>query len=69
MPPAVATDSIVRVVKEKFDFSKAKFVNALMHEIEKFDVERALKRLKEKDRIEWLSVRFSHPPAGMWSTL
>ncbi|NJF24319.1 RsmB/NOP family class I SAM-dependent RNA methyltransferase [Thermococcus sp. Bubb.Bath] len=61
VPPAVATDSIVRVVKEKFDFSKAKFVNALMHEIEKFDIERALKKLKEKDRIEWLSVRFSHP--------
>ncbi|ASJ00743.1 RsmB/NOP family class I SAM-dependent RNA methyltransferase [Thermococcus gorgonarius] len=61
VPPAIATDSIIRVVKEKFDFSRAKFVNALMHSIEKFDVEKALKRLKEKDRIEWLSVRFSHP--------
>ncbi|WP_010478675.1 RsmB/NOP family class I SAM-dependent RNA methyltransferase [Thermococcus zilligii] len=59
--PAIATDSIIRVVKEKFDFSRAKFVNALMHSIEKFDVEKALERLKEKDRIEWLSVRFSHP--------
>ena len=61
VPPAVATDSIIRVVKERFDFSRAKFVNALMHSIEKFDVEKALKRLKEKDRIAWLSVRFSHP--------
>ncbi|WP_099209950.1 RsmB/NOP family class I SAM-dependent RNA methyltransferase [Thermococcus henrietii] len=61
VPPAIATDSVVRVVKERFDFSRAKFVNALMHSIEKFDVERALKRLKERDRIEWLSVRFSHP--------
>ena len=61
VPPAIATDSIIRVVKERFDFSKAKFVNALMHSIEKFDVEKALKRLKERDRIEWLSVRFSHP--------
>ncbi|ACS33956.1 RsmB/NOP family class I SAM-dependent RNA methyltransferase [Thermococcus gammatolerans] len=61
VPPAIATDSIIRVVKERFDFSRAKFVNALMHSIEKFDVERALKRLKERDRIEWLSVRFSHP--------
>ncbi|WP_457742075.1 RsmB/NOP family class I SAM-dependent RNA methyltransferase [Thermococcus sp.] len=61
VPPAIATDSIIRVVKERFDFSRAKFVNALMHSIEKFDVERALKKLKEKDRIEWLSVRFSHP--------
>ncbi|MBP1912550.1 RsmB/NOP family class I SAM-dependent RNA methyltransferase [Thermococcus stetteri] len=59
--PAIATDSVVRVVKERFDFSRAKFVNALMHSIEKFNVEKALKRLKEKDRIEWLSVRFSHP--------
>ncbi|KUH33287.1 SAM-dependent tRNA/rRNA cytosine-C5 methylase [Thermococcus celericrescens] len=61
VPPAVATDSIIRVVKERFDFSRAKFVNALMHSIEKFDVEKALKKLKERDRIEWLSVRFSHP--------
>ncbi|MEO2151908.1 MAG: transcription antitermination factor NusB, partial [Thermococcus sp.] len=61
VPPAIATDSVVRVVKERFDFSRAKFVNALMHSIEKFDVERALKRLKERDRVEWLSVRFSHP--------
>ncbi|QDA30702.1 RsmB/NOP family class I SAM-dependent RNA methyltransferase [Thermococcus indicus] len=61
VPPAIATDSIIRVVKERFDFSRAKFVNALMHSIEKFDVERALKKLKERDRIEWLSVRFSHP--------
>jgi 16S rRNA (cytosine967-C5)-methyltransferase len=61
VPPAVATDSIIRVVKEKFDFSRAKFVNALMHEIEKFDFEKALKKLKERDRIEWLSIRFSHP--------
>lgn len=61
VPPAIATDSIIRVVKERFDFSRAKFVNALMHSIEKFDVEKALKKLKEQDRIEWLSVRFSHP--------
>ncbi|NJE77163.1 RsmB/NOP family class I SAM-dependent RNA methyltransferase [Thermococcus sp. ES12] len=61
VPPAIATDSIIRVVKERFDFSRAKFVNALMHSIEKFDVDKALKKLKERDRIEWLSVRFSHP--------
>ncbi|WP_297501234.1 RsmB/NOP family class I SAM-dependent RNA methyltransferase [Thermococcus sp.] len=61
VPPAIATDSIIRVVKERFDFSRAKFINALMHSIERFDVEKALKELKEKDRIEWLSVRFSHP--------
>ncbi|AEH23738.1 RsmB/NOP family class I SAM-dependent RNA methyltransferase [Pyrococcus yayanosii] len=59
--PAIATDSIVRVVKERFDLAKAKFVNAILREVEKFDVERALKKLKEKDRVEWLSVRFSHP--------
>ena len=61
VPPAIATDSIIRVVKEKFDFSRAKFVNALMHSVEEFDVDKALKELKERDRIEWLSVRFSHP--------
>ncbi|AMM53522.1 RsmB/NOP family class I SAM-dependent RNA methyltransferase [Pyrococcus kukulkanii] len=59
--PAIATDSVVRVVKEKFDLTRAKFVNAILREVEKFNVERALKKLKEKDRMEWLSVRFSHP--------
>ncbi|RLF89027.1 SAM-dependent tRNA/rRNA cytosine-C5 methylase [Thermococci archaeon] len=59
--PAIATDSVVRVVKEKFDLTKAKFANAILREVEKFNVERALKKLKEKDRMEWLSVRFSHP--------
>lgn len=59
--PAIATDSVVRVVKEKFDLTRAKFANAVLREVEKFNVERALKRLKERDRIEWLSVRFSHP--------
>ncbi|CAB49816.1 RsmB/NOP family class I SAM-dependent RNA methyltransferase [Pyrococcus abyssi] len=59
--PAIATDSVVRVVKEKFDLTKAKFANAILREVEKFNVEKALRKLKEKDRIEWLSVRFSHP--------
>ncbi len=61
VPPAVATDSVVRVVKERFDVSRVKFVNALMRSIEGFDVERALRQLKEQDRMEWLSIRFSHP--------
>ncbi|ASJ11278.1 SAM-dependent tRNA/rRNA cytosine-C5 methylase [Thermococcus sp. P6] len=61
VPPAVATDSIIRVVKERFDLATSRFVNALMHSIEKFDVDEALRRLRERDRIEWLSVRFSHP--------
>ncbi|MFA4640596.1 RsmB/NOP family class I SAM-dependent RNA methyltransferase [Pyrococcus kukulkanii] len=59
--PAIATDSVVRVVKEKFDLTKAKFANAILREAEKFNIEKALKKLKEKDRMEWLSVRFSHP--------
>ncbi|NJE11655.1 RsmB/NOP family class I SAM-dependent RNA methyltransferase [Thermococcus sp. LS2] len=59
--PAIATDSVVRVVKEKYDLSKAKFVNALLREVENFNLEKALKKLKEKDRIEYLSVKFSHP--------
>ncbi|AEC52409.1 sun protein (fmu protein) [Pyrococcus sp. NA2] len=59
--PAIATDSIVRVVKEKFDLTRAKFANAILREVEKFNVEKALRKLKEKDRIVWLSIRFSHP--------
>ncbi|WP_048056000.1 RsmB/NOP family class I SAM-dependent RNA methyltransferase [Pyrococcus sp. ST04] len=59
--PAIATDSVVRVVKDKFDLARAKFANAVLREVERFNVEKALRKLKEKDRIEWLSVRFSHP--------
>lgn len=59
--PAIATDSVVRVVKEKYDLNRAKFVNAVLREAEKFNLDRALKKLKEKDRIEYLSVKFSHP--------
>ena len=59
--PAIATDSIVRVVKEKYDLNRAKFINAILREVENFNLEKALKKLKEKDRIEYLSVKFSHP--------
>lgn len=59
--PAIATDSVVRVVKEKYDLNKAKFVNAILREAEKFNLDKALKKLKERDRIEYLSVKFSHP--------
>ncbi|MCD6189255.1 MAG: RsmB/NOP family class I SAM-dependent RNA methyltransferase [Thermococcus sp.] len=59
--PAIATDSVVRVVKEKYDLNRAKFINAILREVENFNLEKALKKLKEKDRIEYLSVKFSHP--------
>ncbi len=60
-PAAIATDSVVRVVKEKYDLPRARFVNALLREAENFELEEALKRLKEKDKLEYLSVKFSHP--------
>ncbi|WP_461864758.1 RsmB/NOP family class I SAM-dependent RNA methyltransferase [Thermococcus sp.] len=60
-PPGIATDSVVRVVKERYDLSRAKFVNALLREAEAFDVDAALKKLREKDRLEYLSIKFSHP--------
>ncbi|WP_456453483.1 RsmB/NOP family class I SAM-dependent RNA methyltransferase [Thermococcus sp.] len=60
-PPALATDSIVRVVKEKYDLPRAKFVNALLRGAEGFDLEKALKKLREKDRLGYLSIKFSHP--------
>ncbi|USS40634.1 RsmB/NOP family class I SAM-dependent RNA methyltransferase [Thermococcus aggregans] len=59
--PAIATDSVVRVVKERYDLKRAKFINAILREVESFNLDKALKKLKEKDRIEYLSVKFSHP--------
>ena len=59
--PAIATDSVVRVVKERYDLNRAKFINAILREIEGFNVENALKSLKERDKTEYLSVKFSHP--------
>ncbi|NJE26772.1 methyltransferase domain-containing protein [Thermococcus sp. MV5] len=59
--PAIATDSVVRVVKERYDLNRAKFINAILREIEGFNIEDALKSLKERDKTEYLSVKFSHP--------
>jgi len=61
VPPAVATDSLIRVIKEEFGHSQAKFANALLRSIEEFRLDRALEELKRRDKVEWLSVRFSHP--------
>jgi len=61
VPPALATDSVVRIIKERYDLPRAKFVNALLREAEEFNLNEALKKLKEKDRCEYLSVKFSHP--------
>jgi len=60
-PPAIATDSVIRVVKKRFNIKTAKFANAILGSVEEFNEENALNKLKEKDRIEYLSVKFSHP--------
>ncbi len=60
-PSAIATDSIIRVVKERFNIKTAKFANALLRGVEEFDERKALQRLRERDKIEYLSVKFSHP--------
>jgi len=59
--PAIATDSIVRTVKDKYDLSRAKFINAVLREVESFDVGKALEALRERNKIEYLSIKFSHP--------
>lgn len=59
--PALATDSAVRLVKKHYGLRRAKFANAVLRFAEEFDEEKALTKLKEKDRIEYLSVKFSHP--------
>ncbi|WP_048152469.1 RsmB/NOP family class I SAM-dependent RNA methyltransferase [Palaeococcus ferrophilus] len=60
-PAPIATDSVVRVVRKRYGSKRAKFVNAVLRSVEGFNEEKALRKLKERDPIEYLSVKFSHP--------
>ncbi len=55
--PALATDSIVRIVKKRFGLKKASLVNAVMRKAENFD----LSFEDVKDEIDYISLRYFHP--------
>ena len=56
--PALATDSIVRIVKGRFNLRMASIANAVLRRAEKFDYAKRLKRMNE---IERLSLEYWHP--------
>ncbi len=56
--PALATDSIVRIVKSRFNLKMASIANAVLRRAEKFDYTKRLKRMNE---IERLSLEYWHP--------
>lgn len=57
---ALATDSAVRIAKE-ISPKSAGFVNAILRNAEKIDIERELNELKKKSRRKYLSLKYFHP--------
>jgi len=56
--PALATDSIVRIVKERFNLKFASLANAVLRRAEKFDY---MGKLKKMSRIRRISLEYWHP--------
>jgi 16S rRNA (cytosine967-C5)-methyltransferase len=59
--PALATDSIVRIVKQRFGLKMASLANAILRRAEHFDYEKAIERLRRKDEIKYLALKYYHP--------
>ncbi len=58
--PALATDSAVRIAKEISERS-ASFVNAILRNAEKVDVEGELRGIKRESRARYLALKYFHP--------
>ncbi len=56
--PALATDSIVRIVKERFGLKKASLANAVLRRVERFDYS---KRIRRMGKVKRLSLEYWHP--------
>ena len=56
--PALATDSIVRIVKERFNLKFASLANAVLRRAEKFDY---IGKLKKMSKIRRISLEYWHP--------
>lgn len=56
--PALATDSIVRIVKERFNLKFASLANAVLRKAEKFDY---MGKLKKMSKIRRISLEYWHP--------
>ncbi len=58
--PALATDSIVRIVKRRFGDKLASLANAVLRRAELVDLNE-IDKLKEKDKIRYLALKYYHP--------
>ncbi len=58
--PALATDSAVRIAKE-VSAKSASFVNAILRNAEKIDVEKELEEVRKKSRRNYLALKYYHP--------
>ncbi len=56
--PALATDSIVRIVKNRFNLKMASLANAVLRRVEMFDYRRKLSRM---GKIKRLALEYWHP--------
>ncbi len=57
--PALATDSIVRIVKKRFDEKHASLANAVLRRAEKISLEDELEKIR--NRIKYYSLKYYHP--------
>ncbi len=58
--PALATDSAVRIAREVSSKS-AGFVNAILRNAEKVDVEHELEKIRKSSRRKYLALKYFHP--------
>ncbi|MBE8540297.1 transcription antitermination factor NusB [Geoglobus acetivorans] len=58
--PALATDSAVRIAKE-INPKAAGFVNAILRNAEKLDVESELEKIRKRSRRKYLALKYFHP--------
>ncbi len=59
VPPPLATDSMVRIVKKRYGEKAATLVNGVMRRAEYIDLNAEIKNIKNK--VEYLSLKYSHP--------
>ncbi len=59
--PALATDSIVRIVKRRFGEKLASLANAVLRKAELVDLEKELDKLKRRDKVRYLALKYYHP--------
>ncbi len=60
IPPPLATDSAVRIAKE-VNQKSAGFVNAILRNAERIDVNRELEKIKKVSKRKYIALKYFHP--------